>query len=48
MTIAEHERVRDDETPFLIFPSHETDDIEDVVVQDERYSVVRSIQTKLC
>lgn len=41
LTIAEYERVRDDEAHFLIFPSHETDDIEDVVVQDERYSVVR-------
>jgi hypothetical protein len=41
LTIAEYERVRDDETHFLVFPGHETDDIEDVVVQDERYSVVR-------
>lgn len=41
LTIAEYERVRDDETHFLVFLGHETDDIEDVVVQDERYSVVR-------
>jgi hypothetical protein len=41
LTIAEYERVRDDETHFLVFLGHETDDIEDVVVQEERYSVVR-------
>ena len=41
LTIAEYERAREDETHFLVFPGHETDDIEDVVVQDERYSVVR-------
>lgn len=41
LTVAEYERVRDDETHFLVFPGHETDDIEDVVVQDLRYSVVR-------
>jgi hypothetical protein len=41
LAIAEYEGVRSDETHFLVFPGHETDDIEDVVVQDKHYSVVR-------
>jgi hypothetical protein len=40
MTLAEYERVRQQRDRFAIVPGHETDEIEDVVEQDERFLIV--------
>jgi diaminopimelate decarboxylase len=40
MTLAEYERVRRQRDRFAVVPGHETDEIEYVVEQDERYVIV--------
>jgi hypothetical protein len=40
MTLAEYERVRSQRDRFAVLPGHETDVIEHVVEQDERYVIV--------
>jgi hypothetical protein len=37
---AEYERVRRQRDRFAVVPGHETDEIEDVVQQDERFVIV--------
>jgi hypothetical protein len=40
MTLAEYERVRSQRDRFAVLPGHQTDEIEHVVEQDERYVIV--------
>jgi hypothetical protein len=40
MTLAEYERVRRQRDRFAVVPGHETDEVEYVVEQDERYAIV--------
>ena len=40
MTLAEYERVRRQRDRFAVAPGHETDEIEYVVEEDERYVMV--------
>jgi hypothetical protein len=40
MTLAEYERVRQQRDRFAVVPGHETDEIEHVVEQDERFLIV--------
>ena len=40
MTLAEYERVRRQRDRFAVVPGHETDEIEYIVEQDERYVIV--------
>ena len=40
MTLAEYERVRSQRDRFAVVPGHQTDSIEHVVEQDERYVIV--------
>jgi hypothetical protein len=40
MTLAEYERVRRQRDRFAVVPGHETDEIESIVEQDERYVIV--------
>lgn len=40
MTLAEYERVRGERDRFAVVPGHETDAIEYVVAEDERYVIV--------
>jgi hypothetical protein len=41
MNVREYEELRRDETQFVVFPGHEDPEVEDVVAQHERYTVVR-------
>jgi hypothetical protein len=40
MTLAEYERVRSQQDRFAVLPGHQTDEIEQVVEQSERYVIV--------
>ena len=40
MTLAEYERVRSQRDRFAVLPGHQTEEIEYVVEQDERYLIV--------
>ncbi len=40
MTIAEYEGVRRDPTHFAVVPGHELDDVEQVILQNERFAIV--------
>jgi hypothetical protein len=40
MTLAEYERVRSQQDRFAVLPGHQTDEIEQVVEQSERYLIV--------
>jgi hypothetical protein len=40
MTIAEYEGVRRDATHFAVVAGHEIDDVEQVILQNERFAVV--------
>lgn len=41
LTVTEYEQVRADSTTFAVVPGHSIDDIEGVVVETERFHVVR-------
>jgi hypothetical protein len=41
LDLDEYEEVRADAAQFVIVPGHEAPDVEDVVVQNERYAIVR-------
>ena len=40
MTLAEYERVRSQRDRFAVLPGHQTDEVERVVEQEERYVIV--------
>jgi hypothetical protein len=40
MTLAEYERVRSQQDRFAVLPGHQTDEIEQVVEQSDRYVIV--------
>ena len=41
LTIDEYEQVRKDSATFAMLPGHEIEDVEDVVLSNERYQVAR-------
>jgi hypothetical protein len=41
LTVAEYEKLRADPTTFAVLPGHSIEDIESVVVETERFHVVR-------
>lgn len=41
LTLAEYEEVRRDPTHFVVTPGHEVVDVERVVMENERYAVVK-------
>ena len=41
LDLAEYEAVRDNPAQFVLVPGHEMPEVEDVVMQNERYAVVR-------
>ena len=43
MTLAEYERVREQDDRFALLPGHETDELEHVVERNDRYVVVDKV-----
>ena len=43
LTGAEYERVRADPTQFVVLPNHYTPEVEELVVQEERFWIVRKM-----
>jgi hypothetical protein len=46
LTIAEYEQVRADPATFFVVPGHVAPDVEDVVAEGDRYTVVRKHPTE--